>query len=347
MTTEASRRRTTGTLQAPGSGTPAGRRRQPRPLRRGGPAGLTAGVVLCALFALSGWRSPAAAQVEELAARCGAGGISDPVCGPLALAAQAMQGGIGLGAAGGNAFPGSGSTLGRRYGATPRVALSGRLGFNRFSMPNGFGGTGNVFAASAHGQVTVGVLNGFSLAPTVGGFLSLDLLASVDAVFLPGSAGFQENALGWGYGARVGILRESFTLPGVTLSVVRRSMGEVVFGIEDLGQVRYDVTTTSWRAVVGKDLAGLGFTAGAGWDDYDSDGFIEGPGLNPGPPTPLDGLSSDRAVFFAGVTKTFLVLQVGAELGWARGFSVEGDLPTAFDPSSGSLFGGVSLRLTF
>lgn len=106
-----------------------------------------------------------------------------------------------------------------------------------------------------------------------------------------------------------------------------------------------DVTTTAWRAVLGKDLAGLGFVLGAGWDDYDSGGELTPLAVTVAP-IPFSGFESDRAVFFGGVSRTFLVLQVSGELGWARGFSLDGDPPTDFDPASGTLFGAVSLRLT-
>lgn len=299
--------------------------------------------------------APAAAQVEELVATCAAAAnASEALCRPAVLTTRALQAGVGLAAAGGNAFTGSGSTLGRRYGATPRIGISGALGFTRFPIPDGAagGGSAGVFAPSAHAQVTVGVLNGFSLAPTLGGFLSLDLLAGVDAVFLPGSSGFQGNTVAWSYGARVGIFRESFTLPGLTLSVSRNHAGTADFeSLDSRVLAALDVTTTSWRAVLGKDLAGLGFTLGAGWDDYDADGEFTPlvPGFDPpGPvsPIPFSGFESDRALFFGGVSRTFLVLQISGELGWARGFSGDTDLPAGFDPGGGSLFGAVSLRLT-
>lgn len=316
---------------------------------------------LAALLLLAG-AAPSAAQqsVEELTEACGGspGTSVAALCANVALAAQALQAGVGWSHAGGAALTGSASTLGRRFGRTPRVGMTGELGLTRFPMPGFFeGGEATTFAVTpvARARLGVGVFDGFSPAPTVGGFLALDLVGSVSWAFLPGGKGFQDDSQAWSYGLRLGLLRESFTLPGVTLSVVRSHTGTVELGEESAGRPRVavDVTTTSVRAVVGKEFLALGLKAGVGWDRYSSDGSVtRGQGLS-APPTPqvipptvVSDLESDRFTAFGGVTRTFLVWQMGVEVGWARGPSGFRPVGTDFDPSRSSLFLAASLRLT-
>lgn len=299
-------------------------------------------------------------QMDEFLDRCTPTtqlllGLTAPECQEVALLAQSVQAGVGLAQAGPGTFVGSASTLGRRFGSTPRVALSGRVGLTRFPLPD-FSqatiGSRKVNAPSLHGAVVVGLFDGFSPAPTVGGFLSVDLLASGDVVLLSGDDGFDGSSAAWGYGIRLGLVRESFTLPGVTLSATRRHGGSVAAdgGSGGVPAVDLDVLTTSVRGAVGKDLVGLGFTAGIGWDRYESDGTLTHRPL-PGETQPrtlgVNGFDSDRILFYGGVSRTFLVMQVAGEVGWARGFDEpRAELP-GYDPDTGSVFGTLSLRLTF
>ena len=324
--------------------------------RRGRPAGSALALLVFAGVACA--PSPGGAQVAELAGRClQVGTLGGPTaCQGAAVATRLAQAGVGLSLAGGNAFQGAASTLGRRFGASPRVAFAGRVGVTRFPVLDRFGGnTGSssadwALATSFQGQVTVGVLDGFSPGPTVGGLLSLDLLANAGIALLPGGQGFQGNVASWGYGARVGIIRESFTLPGITLSATRRHGGEVDQGAGGLARVHLDdVVTTSLRMVVGKELMFGGILAGAGWDRYASDGEIRyvGPVLQvPPDPTPLNGFDSSRLLFFGSWSRTFLVMQISTEFGWARGFDSETPLFQTVDEGAGSFFGTFSLRLT-
>src|SRR5690606_37409342 len=112
-----------------------------------------------------------------------------------ALAFEAVRGGTGLAAAQGNPVPGSSSTLGRRLGTSPRIALSLRAGITRASLPDAR--SGDVPAddrsfgiPTLEGGVAVGVVEGFSPLPTVGGILSVDLLASAGTAGLDDDDGF-------------------------------------------------------------------------------------------------------------------------------------------------------------
>jgi hypothetical protein len=212
----------------------------------------------------------------------------------------------------------------------------------------------DVLLPSLHLSGTLGLFQGFSPEPTVGGVLALDLTASVDKVFAPREIGFKEGLLGWGVGARVGILRESFTLPGVSVSATSRWMGSAtVGGLESAGMAEadFDVNVTSLRGVVGKDLLGLGFLAGAGWDRISGDGTIRARVSSTGPEGTASStdLSSKRVVFFGGASMTFLILQVSGEAGWSR--ALDQELPrspggSAF-PSKDVYFASVAVRVTF
>lgn len=323
---------------------------------------------LVGLLLVGSWAGPAriAAQesVLELADECGSG---DPElrswCREVALALQAAQGGVGFLSAGGDELPGSASTVGWRLGSVPRVTVAGRLQLGRLHLPGLREGartptvdrTSTVSAFHLNGAV--GVYDGLSPMPTVGGILAVDLLGSAGVVLLPDSEGFDEAATSYGIGARVGVLRESFTLPGVTLSAVQRWTGRVRLGSlddGDAGEADFDLSTTSIRATAGKDLLGVGLLAGVGWDRYASDVRIAARDARVAGAPPLlgeaaaDGFSTSRTVVYGGASLNFLVLQLSAEGGWAAGYDpVAGRSDGGFDPEGGTPFGSVALRLIF
>jgi hypothetical protein len=310
-----------------------------------------AAAALAALLVVPGAR-PVDAQLPDLASRCVAAGTGDAFnCQRYALGARLAHAGLGLALTGGNAFQGSTSTLGRRFGATPRVALSVRGAMTRFptigSVGGGVSGEWTV-SPSIHGQVTVGVFDGVQPGPTVGGLFSIDLIGTAGVAFLPDTRGFEGHMSGFGYGVRLGVIRESFTLPGITLSATRTHGGSMDFQGGDYGVAFDGVLTTSLRGVVGKELMIGGVLAGVGWDRYSSDGQLDysGPVIGfPPPPTSLDGFDSSRLLFFGGWSKTFLIMQISAEVGWARGFDDETPL-VVFDSGAASWFGSLALRLT-
>jgi len=278
---------------------------------------------------------PAAAQAQQPFG-CRAFQLGNETTGCIASeVAEDGRDGLGIGHGGGAAIPGTSSALGRRFGATPRVAVAGRVGFVRFDRQSagawdGRGrsdsGLSPVFGAS----VGVGLFDGFSPAPTASGLLGVDLIGDVSTVRLPSGDGFESSSLAWGYGVRIGLLRESFTLPGASVSIMRRSGASYVMEGER-GSLDADVTTTSVRATVGKDLLGFGVHAGVGWDRTSTEGLIRVDGAG-GPPVelPFEDEQRDNTVFFGGIARTFLVTTLGADVGWS------GDV----------VFGSLSVRLT-
>jgi hypothetical protein len=182
----------------------------------------------------------------------------------------------------------------------------------------------------------------------------VDLTISGQWISTPKDEGFQKNLMGWGVGTRIGILRESFSLPGISVSASFRSLGEVDLwdlGEGDPAEATFDLRVSSLRGVIGKDVFGIGLFGGAGWDRYTGDVTIlvtDPQGIGPGSNGAGD-LRSERFLFFLGGSMTFLTLQVSAEVGWAEGFNPGlPDSPGAgFEPSSGSEFGALAFRLTF
>jgi hypothetical protein len=246
--------------------------------------------------------------------------------------------------------------LGRRFGGTPRISASVRGAFLDADIPDIRGGSPPLAGRALRGLTTqatlaLGLLDGFSLIPTVGGVLSLDVLAAAGVVLLPSGPGFRDDPTFWGLGANLGLLRESFTMPGVSVSAAWRHLGELRLGERAAGdaiEVLSSPAVFSVRAVLGKDLLALGVVAGLGWDRYGSDATLVVPG--PGGAArqaSADGLSTARMLGFGGVSLSLLVLQLSAEAGWAQGFdAVPGRASGGYDPESGALFLSAAGRLT-
>jgi hypothetical protein len=201
---------------------------------------------------------------------------------------------------------------------------------------------------------TVGLSDGLSLASSVGGIFSIDLFGNYLWLFPSGEDGFRRQLGAWGLGARLGLLRESFVTPGISLSLAYRSLDKVDWGRLAEGdplQVSLSPDATSLRAVVGKDFMGIGLVAGVGWDRYSAAGLalVQDPGSESVGDLPADGLKSDRRLFFLGGSMTFLVLQLSGEVGWAEGFreSYPPGESGRFDAGSKGYFASAGLRVTF
>ena len=314
-----------------------------------------AGPVL--VLVLAGLASPARAQaVAELTARCGDASEGAAWCAAGAAAYGAVAAGIGLVAAGGSEIPGTSSTLGWRRGLGPRLAVSARLNGARVPLPavdqassSRLPGLRSLMSAASL-EAAVGLFDGARAAPLYGGILALDAIASAGMIRLPRGDGFQGDAFSAGIGARLGLLRESFDVPGISVSAMRRFFGEVRLGADGApAALRLKSAATSVRAVIGKDLPAAGVVVGAGWDRYSGDATLEGaasPGGRSGS-VALSGPPVDRLLVFGALSRTWQVIQVTGEFGWAAGFDEPpGRATMPFDPGAGSIFGSLSLRIT-
>jgi len=254
--------------------------------------------------------------------------------------------------------PGTASTMGMRIGTLPRVGIGIRVSAAETDLPpvEHVNDDDDVLfpLGSINGDVTVGVFSGFTVAPTVGGMGAIDLLGSIGIIPLPGGEGFDDSSpLTWALGARLGIIRESFTAPGVSVSAMYRKLDDVAYGSEDLSDrdaffrvTNYDVM--SLRATVGKRLLGFGLTAGAGYDQYDADvaAVVRDPTVTqPTRTLQLEesGLSTSRASLFGNVSFTLLILNLSAEAGWQQGGDAIEGASDKLD--KGALFGGIAIRI--
>jgi hypothetical protein len=314
--------------------------------------------VLLSLGALAlGWAPARAQDAGEVRSRCVEMGGDADRCTRAAVGARALMGEVGLASGLGSEIPGSPSPLGRKIGNRPRLSTSLRVAASGASLPDVFhAGPGPATEArsfvlpSIHLGLAAGLLDGFSPLPTVGGFLSLDAFASLSFVTPPSGEGFDGSATGLSFGLRAGLLRESFTLPGIAVSVSRRYAGDVRLGDAALGDpadISVDPAVTSVRATVGKDLFGVGVLGGVGWDFHSADTLIR---LGTEAAAPLELASSmdaRRTIYFGSAALSFLLLQLSLEGGWAAGFErVPGAAGEAFDSGQGSAFGSLAVRFT-
>lgn len=278
-------------------------------------------------------------------------------CSNAVLAGQAIQGGIAIADAAGAELPGTSSTIGRWLGHSPRVSLATSIRVAFFEMPDIRGqdidgqGKSTVTSYGLKETVAIGVLDGFSIAPTVRGIFSLDLIGSVSLLLLAEGDGFTENQAMISGGARLGLFRESFTMPGLTVSVVQRYGGAV--GWRNGGtwqtELETDISATSVRATIGNDLFPLAVLAGIGWDW--SKGALGVQVTDPSDPNvwgiaSTDALISRRNVYFVGMSVTRFILQLSLEAGWAGGYSDLSGYHGAYDPGSRAPFMGLAGRLT-
>jgi hypothetical protein len=277
-------------------------------------------------------------------------------CTDVAVGARALTGSTTLLAGWGSEVPGSASTLGTKIRSRPRWSSAVRAGAMSVGLPDIFDqGTGSAsdvsfMVPSVQVALAAGVLDGFSPMPTVGGVFALDLFGSFSVTMPPSAQGFRGSGTSASLGARVGLLRESFTLPGVSVAVSHRFVGTTAMGDVALGDpasIELDPSVTSVRATLGKDLFGVGVLAGVGWDHASSDAILQLQGVDPDPiriATPLD---ARRRLYFGAASLNFLLLQLSLEGGWAEGYpAVPGGAGSTFDAAAGSPFGGLSLRFT-
>lgn len=204
-------------------------------------------------------------------------------------------------------------------------------------------------------DAAIGLFGGLPLPLTkIGG---VDLL--LNAAYIPEYSGngvsvkLPAGSLKIGYGARVGILQEGLTTPGLGFSYVRRDLPRVDLAASS-GIYRFDVTglevnTTSWRVTASKSLVAFGLAAGIGQDTYESSGQVAAAVGTIGTASPMLQQELTRTNYFVDVSFGLLLAKVVAEIGMVQGGD---EIPThntftgtqADDPR---LYGSVGLRIGF
>lgn len=274
---------------------------------------------------------------------------------------------------GGNTTLGQSGTL----GGLGRFALTLRATGLRGELPNVDGITVRRGAATSDEfgideqwfavpqvDLAVGVFPGFPLGLTnVGG---IDVL--VGANYIPEveedefSLAAPDGQLKVNYGARLGIVEETLTLPGVSVSYMRRELPTVdVAAIADddsLSVTGARVRVDSWRAVVGKKFFVAGLAAGIGQDRYDSEAAVSAVVCDPVLPgvagcaraATAEPFSQQitRTNAFANLSLNLAIFRLVTEIGRSWG----GEAPTfnRFEGTSASeprVYGSVGLRFGF
>ncbi len=347
---------------------PAGRRANASPRRSQWRRGFAHGL-LASGFALAGLNPAASGQnlgaeyamvegVEDLARRCAGGhsGFVSP-CREMSLAVMAVQQGMGLASALGSDIPGTSSTHGRRLGLMPRVGVAISASALRFGMPRvaasapaGLTENENVMLLGLGGTAFAGVIDGFQLAPTVGGVLSVDAIASYSLMGMPTGAALSGSGSGFGVGARVGIVRESFTLPGISVAAARRWLADVQLGSTadgNPGQATTGLTVSSLRATAGKNWFVIGIMGGVGWDRYEGDVQLSVPRGAGDPGSVTGNVASERILYFVSGWFNFLLTRLSLEVGLAEGVGDPfEDRTGAFDPHGATWFASTAFRIT-
>jgi hypothetical protein len=158
-------------------------------------------------------------------------------------------------------------------------------------------------------------------------------------------------ALGLGFGARLGVIRETAALPGVTVSVMRRDIPELRYG--DLGaganlSSATNLKATNVRAVATKGFGIARVGGGLGWDRYTGHAQVQFRNPTTAIPEPaLDlDLANSRILGFANAGLDFRHVKLTAEAGYQ--FGKDQHLVTTFtdfDPSGGRFFAAVGLTV--
>ncbi|HUG39105.1 MAG TPA: hypothetical protein VMM12_01405 [Longimicrobiales bacterium] len=310
-----------------------------------------------AMVALCLAPAPARSQDDDADAACRAlfspSAVSE--CRLAVGAARVIQPRLAAALFAGNAVPGTASTLGMRLGTLPRMTLVVQVNAAPSELPpildrsDARGERALLWGFTA--DAAVGLLAGFSPMPTVGGVLSLDLIGRAGYVPLPGKEGFHDGgAWGWSLGARLGALRESFTLPGIALTgsygrIARTAFGDPSAATTDaffegaMSDLRVDLAAT-------KRLGLVGVTGGVVYDRYASDltaGFRESFG---GPQLRVDGTAvHTRWSGYVNAAWTLLIFHASAEAGWQEA-PVPSGIPSTVEVDPVGWFGGISFRIS-
>lgn len=268
----------------------------------------------------------------------------------------------GMVVSGGNPVLAEGGTAGRVGAVTLAVRVNGfHLHVPDLSSIDADGTVrerSSVLAPAPVVDARVGIFPGLA-----NGFLSIDALGSI--LFVPNedfADGIRADSdavklgpvsLGFGLGARIGVVSETEVRPSLAVSVMHRRIPRVGYGDVTAGdRVQADANLNAWniRGTAGKRFGLLMLAAGAGWDHYS--GRANGaynvsplPGGQGSISLPLD---QGRWLGFVDAGLAFGVFRLTGEIGYQ--FGVDQQLNTTFegyDDTAGSTFYSLGLQLGF
>ena len=288
-------------------------------------------------------------------------GRAERVCTAAIDGTRAFHPIAGLLVSGGNPVLGTANTL----GGLGHFSLTARANAAHVVLPDvGYDGStttvpasDELFAPTPLVELAAGVYGG-----TPSGLLAIDFLGS--AQLLPtdqidhltvesGARRIGDVALGLGYGARIGAVRENGPLPAVSLSIMRRDIPQLSYGdLADGDQYSYDVNlhATNLRVVASKQLMLFDVAAGLGWDKYTGDASIQ----FRDPVTsvvsseiPLD-LDQSRTLAFLDAGLDLSPVKLLGEVGYQGGKDqkLSSDFEE-FDTTKGKFFASFGLRVGF
>lgn len=266
----------------------------------------------------------------------------------------------GLLISGGNPLLGGGASM----GGLGKFAVALRVNATHVIIPDLAVGANNTVAQSDALLAPVPLLEGalglFKGLPN--GMLSLDFLGSAQLVpneklvsdirVDSGAPRIGPISLGIGYGARLGILNGLGPLPGVSVSVMRRSIPTVGFGNLSAGDdlaADLNLHATAVRVVATKRWAVLTLGGGAGWSKYTGDAVATF--RDPGTSLPQNislHLDQSRSVIFADAGFDLRFMKIVGEIGHQSGKDQQ--LITnfqGFDDTKGTTFYSAELRFGF
>jgi hypothetical protein len=318
------------------------------------PARLGGGVLAGAMILLA---APAGSVAQGgLEAVCHQMPAPDDAQCRLAVASmRAVQERVGIALWGGNPVPGTASTQGMRLGSTPRVTVSARVALVPIRLPplpdRTWSESARPIMPAFSAQTAVGVLPGFSPIPTVGGVLSMDVVGRFSVVSLPGGRDFQQGAVvGGSAGVRIGALRESLTMPGLSLTASYGRSGTVTYGdaagSTTDGFVRGAISDLNATLAASGSVLGTRLAGGLAWDRYGSRARMGH--LVSASPTLAEAsgqLTTDRRSWFVNASWTRHVFHATAELGW-QSLSRPDGLPLGVRVDPAGWWTAVALRLS-
>src|SRR5262245_13375797 len=299
-----------------------------------------------------------AAPLQAQYAHCG-----DPIFSPNTMAAcqaavdaaRAFQPLAGIAVSGGNATLGANGAL----GGLGHFAIATRVNGVGASIPDPDRATSSSIPSQYRGvipapsvEVAAGLPHRFDLQ----GSAVLLPTGIVNRLSIgPGSPHVGSIALGLGLGVRAVVLRPRLSMPSISVSVMRRWMPEVRYGVPpDTTQPnRYhfsaNLRADNYRVHAGWRLAGVDLGTGLGVDHYHSR-------VRAGGTVSLGGISDfDTGPFTVGATRAVLFIDaalhlasfhVAGELGYQTGKNQTFNTHFAdFDPTAGHRSGGLGLRL--
>lgn len=279
---------------------------------------------------------------------------------------------LGTVIAGGNATLGQGGTL----GGFPHFAIGLRANAIMGSLPDIEGNTpstGGTAIASTYQtedqplglpsiDAAIGLFAGIPV-PFVTKIGGVDLLLS--AAYVPEyskddiSITVPDGSLKVGYGVRVGLLEESFVVPGVAVTYFKRDLPTAnilgVSGDDSISVNNLALETTAWRVTASKSFFIFGLALGAGQDKYSSAADLA-VSVQDGP-LPTDRYRGEpfsfsqevtRTNYFADLSFNILLAKFVGEVGMVSG----GEIPTynQFEGKKADdsrLYGSVGLRIGF